>query len=286
MKQWPLLDLEDTFGDVLRKLMRGRRIPADRLARAAQIPEESLAAWLADDGVPQRDDAVTLARVLDIDEARIVERAQAKWYPDEVAAPHVRRHAQAPHPSNGFLLTSIEDGESCALVDPAGDPQALLARLDGVDERLAYILITHKHADHCDAASEIAAAFPRAQIVMHELDAHAIGSLAKEAIKIRDGEVLGFGANGHIQMLHTPGHTDGSSCFLYNATLFTGDTLFAGSVGGCFGDRTGYADILESVATKLFTLPIDTTVMPGHGPPTKIGWERSHNPFFRADGAR
>jgi glyoxylase-like metal-dependent hydrolase (beta-lactamase superfamily II) len=81
-------------------------------------------------------------------------------------------------------------------------------------------------------------------------------------------------------MLHTPGHTDGSASYLFKSTLFTGDTLFAGSVGGAYGDASTYADILNSVRYKIFKLPDDTVLMPGHGPPSKIGWEKAHNPFF------
>ncbi len=72
-----------------------------------------------------------------------------------------------------------------------------------------------------------------------------------------DGDELPFGDAASIRMLHTPGHTDGSSSFLFRSTLFTGDTLFAGSVGGAFGDRSTYRDILDSVRTKFFTLDDD-----------------------------
>ena len=131
------------------------------------------------------------------------------------------------------------------------------------DYHLQYILITHKHPDHCDATADVAQAFPQAQIVMHELDVHAIGALASSALRIRDGETLPFGDDASIRMLHTPGHTDGSSSFLFQGALFSGDTLFAASVGGAYGDKSTYDDILNSVRSKLFTLPDDTVVMPG-----------------------
>jgi hydroxyacylglutathione hydrolase len=142
------------------------------------------------------------------------------------------------------------------------------------------VLITHKHADHCDATGDVARAFPQAQIVMHALDVHAIGPLAKSALLLREGETLPFGAGASIRMLHTPGHTDGSSSFLFQGALFSGDTLFAASVGGAYGDKSTYRDILNSVRSKFFTLPDDTVVMPGHGPPSTIELEKKHNPFF------
>jgi glyoxylase-like metal-dependent hydrolase (beta-lactamase superfamily II) len=97
---------------------------------------------------------------------------------------------------------------------------------------------------------------------------------------VRDGEDLSFGEGARIRMIHTPGHTDGSVSYLFASTVFTGDTLFAGSVGGIFADVSTYDDLLNSVRSKLFTLPQDTVIMPGHGPPSTIELERAHNPFF------
>ena len=79
-------------------------------------------------------------------------------------------------------------------------------------------------------------------------------------------------------MTSTPAH--GSSSYLFKGSVFTGDTLFAGSVGGIFADNSTYDDLLNSVRSKLFTLPDDTVIMPGHGPPSTIELEREHNPFF------
>jgi glyoxylase-like metal-dependent hydrolase (beta-lactamase superfamily II) len=174
----------------------------------------------------------------------------------------------------------LEDGKTAALIDPAGIPANLLRAIDQGPYALRYILITHKHADHCDATADIARAFPQAQIVMHKSDVSAIGDLAPKALPIVDGDELPFGENAAIRMLHTPGHTDGSSCFLFRSTLFTGDTLFAGSVGGAFGTLSTYRDILDSVRTKIFTLDDATVLMPGHGPPSTVAEEKAHNPFF------
>jgi glyoxylase-like metal-dependent hydrolase (beta-lactamase superfamily II) len=104
--------------------------------------------------------------------------------------------------------------------------------------------------------------------------------LAARATPIVDGDELPFGPSASIRMVHTPGHTDGSSCFLFRSTLFSGDTLFAGSVGGAYGTTSTYRDILSSIRFKLFALDDDVVVCPGHGPPTTIGEERAHNPFF------
>lgn len=273
------LPLEDTFGDILRKSMRGVGIATTQLASASGVAAASIEKWLKDEGTANDDQARALATVLHLDAGKLADSAAQRWKPPAIELPDVRRHAQDPQPSNGYVFF-LEGGRRAALVDPAGVPQNLLRILRDGDYHLQYILITHKHPDHCDATAPVSKAFPDAQIVMHELDVHAIGPLAGGAVLVRDGESLPFGDSSTIRMLHTPGHTDGSSCYIFQGALFSGDTLFAASVGGAYGDVSTYGDILNSVRAKLFALPDDTAVMPGHGPPTTIALEKRHNPFF------
>ncbi len=275
------LPLEDTFGDIVRKAMRGAGIDTAQLAGASGVAARSIAKWIKDEGRPNDDEACALASVLHLDGAKLADSAAQRWNPPAIERSGVRRHPQDPHPSNGYVFF-LEKGRRAALVDPAGIPQNLLRIVRDGDYHLQYILITHKHPDHCDATADVAKAFPDAKIVMHALDVHAIGSLASSALAVRDGETLPFGDGSTIRMLHTPGHTDGSSCFLFQDALFSGDTLFAASVGGAYGDASTYDDILNSVRSKLFSLPDETVVMPGHGPPSVIKLEKEHNPFFPA----
>jgi glyoxylase-like metal-dependent hydrolase (beta-lactamase superfamily II) len=276
---WPDIPLEDEFGDVIRKAMRGVGVEAGALAREIGATPQTIEAWMRYEGAADDEQARAIARLLRLDPGALAASAAKRWHPPHIAPHDVRHHPQDPHPSNGYVFF-LDGGGRAALVDPAGVPENLLRVLRDGDYHLQYILITHKHADHCDATAEIAAAFPQAQIVMHALDVTAIGSLGAKALAVRDGEDLPFGDTARIRMLHTPGHTDGSSSYLFSSTVFTGDTLFAGSIGGAFGETTGYEDILHGVRTKLFTLPDETAVMPGHGPPTTIALERAHNPFF------
>ncbi len=274
-----MIPLEDEFGDILRKAMLGTSVDALALSKATGIDARLVEGWTRGHGTANAEQARAIAPLLGLDGGRLADSAGSRWYPQVPDAPAVRHHPQDPHPSNGYVFF-LDGGKRAALVDPAGLPQNLLRILSDGAYRLQYILITHKHADHCDATADVAAAFPLATIVMHSLDVHAIGALARKATLARDGDALPFGDGVEIRMLHTPGHTDGSSCYLLRSTLFTGDTLFAGSIGGAYGDVSTYGDILNSVRSKLFTLPSDTVVMPGHGPPTTIGQEREHNPFF------
>jgi len=271
--------LEDDFSDVLRKAQRGLQLTTPTLAQRTGIDARAIDAWIAGDGVPSADEARALAGPLRLDPGKLADRAAGAWEPHVGLPPYVRHHPHDPHPSNGYLFF-LDDGKTAALIDPAGLPSTLLRAVAAGPFTLRYILITHKHKDHCDATADVARAFPDAQIVMHKSDSAAIGSLAQRALPIVDGDELPFGDETAIRMLHTPGHTDGSSCFLFRSTLFTGDTLFAGSVGGAFGDVSTYADILTSVKFKLFTLDDTTVLMPGHGPPSTIAEEKAHNPFF------
>ncbi len=276
---WPRVPLEDDPSDLLRKGMRGNGLDPAAVAHRTGLDAAAVAAWLKGDGVPSEDQARAVAVVLKLDPGKFADAAARRWYPGAEIPPDVRHHPHDPHPSNGYLFF-LEDGKTAALVDPAGFPETLLRAVNEGPYALRYVLITHKHADHCDATADVARAFPEAQLVMHRADAHAIGSLAARALPVADGDELPFGDRASIRMLHTPGHTDGSSSFLFRSTVFTGDTLFAGSVGGAFGEVSTYDDILASVRFKLFALDDATVVMPGHGPPTTIGQEKAHNPFF------
>lgn len=280
MDTWPRVPLEDTFGDVLRKAMRGNRTDTRALASQTGIDGAAIEAWLADNGTARADQARALAKALQLDPDRLVERAAGAFIPPDVAMNGIQQHTQDSQPnSNGYIIFR-ENRKRAAIVDPAGTPQRLLQILRDGGYDLEYILITHKHNDHCSAVAAVAKAYPPAKIVMHPLDVHAIGSLASKAEAANDGATFPFADGAEIRVLHTPGHTDGSVCFLIDSAIFTGDILFSGSVGGAYGDKSTYADILRSVSKQIFTLPGETAIMPGHGPPSTVGVERNHDPFF------
>jgi hydroxyacylglutathione hydrolase len=276
---WRPMALEDDFCDVLSKASRGMKLDAATLASRSGLPAESIEAWTTGSAAPNDDQARALAKLLGLDPGKLADAAARRWHPAIGLPADVRHHPHDPHPSNGYLFF-LEDGRTAALIDPAGLPVTILNAIADGPFALRYILITHKHHDHCDATADISRAFPDAQIVMHKSDVHVIGELGARALPVDDGADLPFGDAASIRMIHTPGHTDGSSCFLFRSTVFTGDTLFAGSVGGVRTENYTYQNLLDNVRFKLFTLDGDTVVAPGHGPPSTIREERAHNPFF------
>jgi transcriptional regulator with XRE-family HTH domain len=178
--------LEDEFGDVLRKASRGRKVDAEALARKTGIGAASISQWMGGNGAATDEQARSLAKELGLDPGKLADSAAVRWHPHVALPPNVRHHPQDPHPSNGYIFF-LEDGKTAALVDPAGIPQNLMKYINEGPFALRYILITHKHSDHCDATADVYKAFPQAQIVMHKADVRAIGDLAAKALPPRSG---------------------------------------------------------------------------------------------------
>lgn len=274
-----VVEREDTFGDIMRKASSGTQTTPLALAHAASIDPARLELLGSDESQPTEEEARAIGRALRLDPGKLADIACRDWKPAVREQPeHIGHQINTPHPSNGYFLI-LAGQKVAAFVDPGGRADNIVAVLKRSPVSLEYILLTHKHRDHVDALPDVRAAFPQARVVVHRLDAPALGDHARNALDVVDGESIPFG-DGEIRLLHTPGHTDGSSCFIYQGSVFTGDTLFAGSIGRVFGERFGYDDLLAGARTKIFSMPDETVVLPGHGPPSTIAEERAHNPFF------
>jgi hydroxyacylglutathione hydrolase len=185
--------------------------------------------------------------------------------------------------SDGFLTNNYvvadHPGGSAVMIDAGGPVGPLLDFLGRGQLTLTHVLLTHHHGDHVSALDEVLESHPDVPVLIHELERgevpQATGTLAPGET-IRTGELV-------IEPLHTPGHTAGMLSLLIDGTdVFTGDTLFKGSVGGVRAPgSTGYADLKSSVMDTLMGLPRDTRVHPGHTDPTTIGEELEHNRFVR-----
>ena len=172
----------------------------------------------------------------------------------------------SPLMNNGYLITCPETNEAI-LIDTPGEPEKLLGVIG--NENIKAILITHNHRDHLAGFDEITGKVD-APVGISPADAHALPKTPE--LDLTDGKIIKFG-NQEIQVLNTPGHTDGASCFLVGKHLFSGDTLFPGGPGRTRSPEA-LIQLLNSITSKLLPLSDDTAVYPGHGDDTTIGEAR------------
>ncbi len=174
-----------------------------------------------------------------------------------------------PYDNNVYVLSDPTSKEAL-LIDAANEAPRILKELEGL--RVSHILTTHGHGDHVQAVRQVREQ-TRARFAFHEGDASMMPLPADQ--RIANGDVFRFGEY-ELRAIHTPGHTPGSVCFLVGEHLFSGDTLFPGGPGNTANPYASFGTIIESIRTKLFTLPDEVQVLPGHGKPTTIGTERPH----------
>jgi glyoxylase-like metal-dependent hydrolase (beta-lactamase superfamily II) len=193
-------------------------------------------------------------------------------------------------------LVCCEETACAAIIDPGGDAARIMARVRAEKRDVTLILNTHGHADHIGANDAIRKT-TGAKVAIHADDAPMLTSAAQNLsmpagemlicspadLLLRGGERLLVGKL-EIEVIHTPGHTPGSVCFLSGQSLFSGDTLFAMSVGRTDFPGGSAGALVKSISGKLLTLPDETKVLPGHGQATTIGLERASNPFLRVGG--
>jgi glyoxylase-like metal-dependent hydrolase (beta-lactamase superfamily II) len=190
----------------------------------------------------------------------------------------VERSMSTPWMSNTYLVVDEDAGEG-VMIDAGGPVEPLLQALDAGHHRLTHVLLTHHHHDHVAELDEVLAEHPHAAVLAHPLERPQIPASTGDLTQ--DTQIVSGGLA--IEVLHTPGHSSGMVALLINSTeLFTGDTLFKGSVGGVRAPgHTTYEDLKSSVMDTLLSLPPDTEVHPGHSFPTTVGDELEHNPFVR-----
>ena len=178
----------------------------------------------------------------------------------------VRSLVAGPMENNVYLAACPATGRA-VLIDPADEAERILEAAAG--STVEAILLTHGHHDHLGAASAVSRALAL-PVRLHPADAVLAG--LPGSLPLTDGEEIRFGT-ARLEVRHTPGHTPGSICFLSEGTLFSGDTLFPDGPGATVGPAA-FAEVMASLRRRLFTLPDDTVVLPGHGPATTIGAER------------
>lgn len=180
--------------------------------------------------------------------------------------------------SNTYLIADPASG-AAAMVDAGGPVEALLDIIEERGYALTHVLLTHHHGDHVAELDKVLASQPDAEVLIHPLE---IELVPQATGTLQPGEPLSVGAIT-VEVLHTPGHTAGMVALLAGSSeLFTGDTLFYGSVGGLHAaGHTTYADLKHSIMDKLLRRDAAVRIHPGHSEPTTVGAELEHNPFVR-----
>jgi hydroxyacylglutathione hydrolase len=192
-------------------------------------------------------------------------------------------------------LLGDEQTHEAIVIDPGDEVGRIHRRLTELGLKLKQILVTHAHIDHVGGALRLKR-LTGAPIFLNESDLPLLKMMDEQAgwlgistpetappdENLADGASVGL-ENYSAQVMHTPGHTQGSIClhFVQLKLLIAGDTLFAGSIGRTDLPGGNSDQIIDSIQSRLLVLPDETKVLPGHGPVTTIGEERRNNPFLR-----
>ncbi len=207
---------------------------------------------------------------------------------------NVRCFTTGPFEENVYLLTG-KSGKVAALFDPGFESEFILDEIRGDGIEIVYIINTHCHVDHA-ACNAYFLRNTKAKLALHPSDKGYLSTLKEQGyffgvradnspppdVELKDGDLIAVDGLD-LKTIHTPGHTPGGTCFYVEGLLISGDTLFAGSIGRTDLPGGSFEQLISSINDKLFPLPDDTIVYPGHGPQTTIGDEKRYNPFLTTE---
>jgi glyoxylase-like metal-dependent hydrolase (beta-lactamase superfamily II) len=190
----------------------------------------------------------------------------------------LERSMSDPWLSNTYLVAAAP-GRDAFVVDAGGPVAPLIAKADEHGLDVTHVLLTHHHHDHVAELDTLKQRWPGAQVLIHPAERDLVDGATGTMEPDQELEIGGLG----VRTLHTPGHTAGMLSLLVGGSdVFTGDTLFKGSVGGVRAPgSTSYADLKRSIMDVLLALPPETTIRPGHTDPTTVGDELASNRFVR-----
>jgi len=192
--------------------------------------------------------------------------------------------------TNCYIIFNKE--KSAIIVDPGGEGEKISLFIEEKKLKPLMIINSHGHADHCGANKFLKEKYS-IPILIHKDDLEILNSFENKFIFplmkgetspepdkfLKDGDLIEFGETS-LRIIHTPGHTPGSISILADGILFSGDLIFSGSVGRTDLLGGSWTQLINSIRSKILTLPDETIILPGHGPSTTVGNERINNPFI------
>ena len=204
----------------------------------------------------------------------------------------IRSFVVGPIDVNCYVVQDTETKQGM-IIDPGGNGEAVWQYIRQASIDVQSIVNTHAHGDHIGAVDFLREK-TGADFCIHEDDADMLLDARKNLsafmgftlvtkpadIFLHDGETVSFGQLS-FRVIHTPGHSAGGICLYGERVLFSGDSLFAESIGRCDFPGASSEQLIQALQEKIMVLPEDTCVYPGHGPATTVGWEQAHNPYLQ-----
>jgi glyoxylase-like metal-dependent hydrolase (beta-lactamase superfamily II) len=267
------IQLEDLHQDILGKAMRGLGIGKNEMAKRVKC-EKAQIEFILSGGVDE-ELIFSMAKELNLDESKLLVSAKREWYPSllivdcfhQFTLPFGDMHV------NVYVVWD-KQSKSAWIFDSGPLAEPILVFLNKKRLTVNAIFLTHTHRDHIACLDDLRQGSGNPSVYVHELEAIDGCTSIREGCEHR--------ADGlSLSALHTHGHALGGITYMIKGlekpVAIVGDAVFAGSMGG---GMISYADALHTNREKILSLPEDTILCPGHGPLTKVAWEKKHNPFF------